>query len=98
VVNKKLYLSVYINNFRSTALLDSGSDVSIIQHSLFKKIAKNTTYVPLENMNLTSFSNTPITVLGQYETTIYFNKQQGGLKLTFLIIKDINNSPPPAFG
>jgi len=36
--DKKIYIESRINNFRTVCLIDSGSDLSIIHNSLYKKI------------------------------------------------------------
>jgi hypothetical protein len=36
--DKKIYVETRINNYRTVSLIDSGSDLSIIHHSLYKKI------------------------------------------------------------
>jgi hypothetical protein len=98
VNDKKVYTSCFINKYRVSAMVDNGSDLSIIHLSLFNKIKRNTSYVPSKDFNITSFSNNSIEVLGTYDINLIFNPNQCGIPTKFVIIEDIPNTPPCLLG
>jgi Reverse transcriptase (RNA-dependent DNA polymerase)/RNase H-like domain found in reverse transcriptase/Integrase zinc binding domain len=95
-VNKKTYFSVYIKNFRVVACADSGSDLTLMQISLFKNIFPDYKKRLEENTNLTikSYSDNQIKVFGQCKTAVKFEKYQEPVDLILTVIEDINESVP----
>ena len=40
-LDKKIYIPLYVNNMRVIACVDSGSDLTLMQHTLYSKLAGN---------------------------------------------------------
>ena len=101
--SRKIFIPIIVNGFRLTGHLDSGSDVSIMQFSLYLKL-KKTTKGALENLqkshvkNLTSFSGNNIPVKGQIHVNLKFTKDFPASRFRFYIIDDINSTPPLLLG
>jgi hypothetical protein len=95
-VNKKTYFSVYIKNFRVVACADSGSDLTLMQISLFKNIFPDFKKKLDEKPNtiIKSYSDNQIEVYGQCKTAVKFEKGQEPVDLTITVIEDINESVP----
>jgi hypothetical protein len=96
-VDKKTYLPMYINNYRVIACADSGSDLSIMQHSLFKKLFWFSKHVikPDPSLSIKSYSNTDLTVLGHCAVYVKFEPRGKQISLNLIIVKDINSAVPP---
>ena len=95
--DKKTYIPVYINKYRVVGMMDSGSNVSIIHHSLLKRIKYNRTS-PSDITVIKSFSDTDIPVLGKVSTSIRLYPEHQGLDMTLLVIDDISNAPSLLLG
>jgi hypothetical protein len=95
-VNKKTYFAVYIKNFRVIACADSGSDLTLMQHSLFKNIFPDYKRKLDTNTHITikSYSNNQIQVFGQCTTAVKFEKGHNPVDLTLTIIQDIDEAVP----
>jgi hypothetical protein len=94
-LDKKLYIRMYVNNFRFTGCIDSGSDLTVMQERHYKTILgdrKELQFCPIKN--ITSYSNHQIPVIGQISCLVRFT--QGGLStlITIIIVKDISMTLP----
>ena len=73
-----LNVEVQMGEIRTSAMIDSGSAVSIITKSLANRILQSTKSVKWTNTsekrNLKTFSNEPIKFIGHLETTVIYNR------------------------
>ena len=73
-----LKVEIQLGEIKTSAMIDSGSAVSIITRSLANKITRSTKSAKwinaTEKKNLKTFSNEPIKVLGHLETTVIYNQ------------------------
>ena len=101
--SKKIFIPIIVNGYRMTGHLDSGSDVSIMQFSLYLKL-KKATKGSIENIqkssvkNLTSFSGNSIPVKGQCHVNLKFTKDFPASRFRLYIIDDIDSTPPLLLG
>ena len=84
--------------FRIIGLLDTGSDVSILQYSLFSKLNIRTQLKVPVIKEITSFSGTPIKVIGQLECNIKLDTNHLGICINVLVINDIVGVPKLLLG
>ena len=95
----KSYFPVSVNNFQVITLLDSGSDISIMQKSIYEKVCKKRKVNKDSTVTrLTSFSNTEIKVLGEVIFPIKFKLFGKSNNLRLIVINDIDNTPNVLFG
>ena len=77
---ESLNVEVQMGEIKTSAMIDSGSAVSIITKSLANKIIRSTKSAKwtesTERRNLKTFSNEPIKVIGHLETTVVYNQWQ----------------------
>ena len=73
-----LNVEIQLGEIKTSAMIDSGSAVSIITRSLANKITRSTKSAKwinaTEKRNLKTFSNEPIKILGHLETTVIYNQ------------------------
>ncbi len=95
-IDKKTYIPLFINNLRVIACADSGSDLSIMQLNLFKRLFKNyKNYLKNEDsLTIKSYSDNDLTVLGQCPLRVKFEPLGQQIILTIIIVKDINATVP----
>jgi len=94
-LDKKLYIPIYLNGYRVVACLDSGSDLTIMQLSLYNKIFNKRKLDPCSIPHIKSFSNNDIKVIGQVTCETSFKKGYNGkATLTIIVIGNINNQIP----
>ena len=96
--SRKIFIPVLINGFRVAGHLDSGSDVSIMQFSLFlklRKATKNSFDRLKESMvkNLTSFSGNQIPVKGEISVNLKFSGGLSSTRFRIYVIHDISDTP-----
>ena len=97
--DKKSYIPTWLNKQRIVGLVDSGSDVSILHFSLFRKIFGQQTKIDSrDTLTISTFSNTQISVLGKFKTLIKLSPNHPGIPLEIWIIDDITNCPPLLLG
>ena len=97
--DKKIYIPVYLNNYRIIACTDTGSDVTIIQKSIFRKIFPRAEVTKAtRNLRILSFSGTRVGIEGTFETEIKFNPKKEGIQVILLIIPDNPSVPSFLFG
>ena len=83
--DKKIYIPVYLNKYRAVGCVDSGSDLTLVHFSLFKKLFKNTTILDISDVkHVTTFSNHSILVRGKLDYKIKLHKHHPGYPLPFM--------------
>ena len=97
--DKKIYIPVYLNRYRAVGCVDSGSDLTLIHLSLFKKIFKNMNILGISDIkHVTTFSNHSILVRGQLNYRIKLYPNHPGIHATIYVIDDIQNVPSLLLG
>ena len=97
--DKKIYIPVYLNKYRAVGCVDSGSDLTLVHFSLFKKLFKNTTILDISDIkHVTTFSNHSILVRGKLDYKIKLHKHHPGIPTTIYVIDDITNVPSLLLG
>jgi hypothetical protein len=92
--SKKIYIPTYLNKLRMVGCVDSGSDITILQYSYFKRIFNSTNDLNDSDVtHITTFSDSTVPVLGKIHTLIRLSKTHPGINLPIYIIKDIPNVP-----
>jgi dUTPase len=94
-LDKKVYLPMYINNNRVIACSDSGSDLTLMQESLFHKLIGRKRLQESQVREVKSYSDTVIQVRGEVQVSVKFNLQAPLITLTIVVIKDIPGSITP---
>jgi hypothetical protein len=61
--DRKMYLTIFIATTRVVGMIDSGSDLTLMQKSMFDKL-KIKSLQPMPNMVVKSFSNNDIQIQG----------------------------------
>jgi transposase InsO family protein len=96
---KKIYIPIYLNKFRLIACTDTGSDVTLMQNSLFKTIFPYRALSEAsKNITILSFSGTKIEIVGMFETEIRFDLRKDGIFVNILVIPDNPTVPTFLFG
>jgi len=87
--DKKIYTVTYIGKYRIIGCMDSGSDLTIMHLSLFKrlnlKIKLDKENVPL----ITTFSNTGLQVCGSFHCILKFGIKHTGIPCAIYVIPDV---------
>ena len=92
--SKKIYIPTYINNLRTVGCVDSGSDITILQYDLYRRIFhKDRTLKDSDVSHITTFSDSTVPVLGRINVPICLSKTHSGIPMSIYIIKDIPNVP-----
>jgi len=94
---RKMYLAVHIANNRLVGLLDSGSDLTILQLSVLESLKLNKPK-PSDIPSLTTFSNNKITILGELNVIMKVDQDKPGIHVKVHVIKDIINIPKLLLG
>ena len=92
---RKIYIPLYLNNIRTIGCMDSGSDITILQEGLFKRIYKNKWHYlkPSSIPYITTFSDTDIKVQGKINVLMKPDKFKPGISVDIYIVQDIPNVP-----
>ena len=97
--DKKIYIPVYLNKYRTVGCVDSGSDLTLLHFSLFKKLFKNMSILGISDIkHVTTFSNHSILVRGKIDYNIKLHKNHPGIHTTIYVIDDIKNVPSLLLG
>ena len=97
--DKKIFIPVYLNKLRVIACTDTGSDLTLLQISCFKKIFPHGKLQKEKNNTLImSFSGTPVGLEGIFETEIRFEPRKPGIFVKLFIIPDNPIVPIFLFG
>ena len=81
--SKKIYIPVYLNKFRIVGCLDSGSDVTIMQESLFNQIFKKSTGInQSEVSHIVTFSDDTVNVLGEKPVYVKLESNHPGILMS----------------
>ncbi len=99
ISEKKIYIPVYLNKFRIVGCVDSGSDLTLMHDSLFKRIKQrhqtlNTSDIPF----ITTFSDNNVKVKGKLPSTLLLNQNHPGIPIDIYVITDIPNQTPFLLG
>jgi len=93
-LERKIYFPIFINNFRVIACVDSGSDVTLMQESLYHLVFNKRKLSESKILTIKSFSNNDIRVLGEINSYVKFTSTGKTISLCILVIKDIGDSIP----
>ena len=85
---RKIYIAVYLNKYRTVGLLDTGSDVTIIQLSCLEKLHVRQTLESSKITEITTFSGNSIRILGQLTFLVKLSSAHVGISLDFLVMND----------
>jgi len=92
---RKIYIPTYLNRIRVVGCMDSGSDITILQQSMYDRIFKSKTSklyksdIPF----ITTFSDTHVRIIGKLHTFMKLSVDHPGLLITVYVIQDIPNVP-----
>ncbi|MBG0744848.1 MAG: DDE-type integrase/transposase/recombinase [Cylindrospermopsis raciborskii KL1] len=92
---RKIYIPTYLNKVRLVGCMDSGSDITILQQSMYDRIFHNRdrkltkSDIPF----ITTFSDTHVKIIGKLHTFMKLSVCHPGLLITVYIIQDIPNVP-----
>jgi len=91
---RKIYIPTFINKMRIVGCVDSGSDVTILQFSRFKRLFKHKLNLDESKIpQITTFSNHNIPVLGKIQCLIKLSLDHPGIQTNIYVIGDIANVP-----
>jgi hypothetical protein len=99
--DQKIFVETFINNYRVVSLIDSGSDLSILHYSLYKKIKPAGSGKGLEKSDIafiTTFSGQDIVIKGTVTWLVKPHRGHPGLLTTFHVIQDIEGIPDILLG
>jgi len=97
--DKKIYIPIYLNKFRVVGCVDSGSDLTLMHVSLYKKVFGRLSKLESSDIcNITSFSSHTINVLGKMNYRIKLNPTHLGIPVEIYIVPDIPNVPSCLLG
>ena len=100
-IERKIYCPVFINKLRVIACIDNGSDLSVMQYSLFKSIFLSSARAILKSCQLKtikSFSANSIDVYGQFKCMLGFSMNEPRVNVDITVIADIVGVPLFLFG
>lgn len=96
---RKLFIPVLINKFRIISLIDSGSDLSLMQLNLYNKICQDSDKInPSGIIHINSYSNHKVKVYGEYHLNLKFSRTQRSVPFTVFIVSDTPQSPSLLLG
>jgi hypothetical protein len=97
---KKMYLPIYINKCRIVGLVDCGTDVTILQESLYYKIMPRgkDKLQPSDIENIYSFSNHVVPVSGRINFCVCLSNNHPGFDLHVYVIPSNANIPELLLG
>jgi len=100
LTEKKTFIPTYVNRFRIVGCLDPGSDVTLMQLSLFHKIFRCENALDKENVpDVRSYSNDCISIVGTVKCIIRLDSSHVlGLEVLVYVIQDIPNQVPWLLG
>jgi hypothetical protein len=95
------FCALYINKMCTVVCIDNGSDLTVMQYTLFVNIFPYTHKRILEPSNLksiTSFYANPISVHGQYTCLVSFSEFSPKVAISITVIRDISGVPTMLLG
>jgi len=93
-LEKKIYMTLYINNLRVIACVDSGSDITIMQEGLYNAIFKHRKLPPSQIKTVKTFSSTHLKILGEMSCLVKFTKEGALSTLTIYFVEHIGDTVP----
>ena len=98
-VDNKVYIPVFIRNYRIVGCVDSGSDITIMHMSLFMKLFRNSSVLmPSDITFFNTFSEHSVNVKGMLKPLIKLSPTHPGIMVSINVIDDITGPPPLLFG
>jgi len=98
-VDNKVYIPVFIRNYRIVGCVDSGSDITIMHMSLFMKLFRNSSVLmPSDITFFNTFSEHSVNVKGMLKPLIKLSPTHPGISVTVYVIDDITGPPPLLLG
>ncbi len=92
--DRQIYVPFYVNNHRVVGLMDSGSDITIMHASLYKRIFQTKLDLAESDIShVVSFNGGKIPLLGKQTIHLGYSKKCLGLKIDLYIIEDIPQVP-----
>ena len=92
--DRKIYIPTYINRFRMVGCVDSGSDLTILHYSYYKRIYKNSAKLLKSDItHITTFCDTALPIKGKIYGLICLAKNHPGIRIPIYIVQDIPNVP-----
>jgi hypothetical protein len=95
--DRKMYLTIFIATTRVVGMIDSGSDLTLMQMSMFDKL-KFRGLKPIPNMVVKSFSNNDIQIQGGFQCLVKLAPNHPGIPILVHVIPNIPNTPPLLLG
>jgi hypothetical protein len=93
-VDRQCYVPFYLNNKRVVGLMDSGSEITIIHLSLFKRVFLSDSSMQTSDLSfIRSFSAGEIPILGMKSIQLKPDRYKPGISITLYIIQDIPGVP-----
>ena len=97
--SKKIFISMFLNRYRTIGLVDNGSDLTLMQYSLFKKLNKNAEQLFNSEYNaVNSYTDHEVRILGEIDWLFKLNLNHSGINFTVYVVTDNKNSPPLLIG
>jgi hypothetical protein len=93
----KMYLTIFIATTRVVGMIDSGSDLTLMQKSMLDKL-KIRGLKPMPNMVVKSFSNNDIQIQGGFQCLVKLAPNHPGIPILVHVIPNIPNTPPLLLG
>jgi len=89
--DKKVFAVTFVNKFRVIGCIDSGSDVTLMHFSLFKRICKGIVLQKSDVPFITTFSNNGIKVSGMFKCLLKFGTDHIGISCIIYVIPDVQD-------
>ena len=81
--SKKIFISMFLNRYRTIGLVDNGSDLTLMQYSLFKKLNKNAEQLFNSEYNaVNSYTDHEVRILGEIDWLFKLNLKHSGINFT----------------
>ena len=99
LIDKKVFIPVRLGKYRVIGMLDSGAGLTLMQHSLFKRLGMNESRLSRDDIpELKSFSDSEIYVVGQARVNLRLYPGHAGISIGIWVIQDIPGSPDLLLG
>ena len=97
--DKKVFVKTYLNGYRVIGCFDSGSDLTIMHDSLFRKVFSHTNCMKESSIPvITTFSDNTIPVSGSLRCKVKLTSTHPGIWTDVYVIKDIPDQTPWLIG
>ena len=93
-VGKKIFATFFLNNFRVVGCVDTGSDLTIMHNTLFKKLFPHIKVLHKSNFaTVTCFDNMVIPIKGKITCILKCQQNMKGFTIDLQVVGDIPNVP-----